>query len=277
MPPQGQPPQYPPQGQPPQYQQPYPQQYPPQYGQQPLPPAKKSNVLLWILGGIAVLLFGITLTCGAIGFFVMHKVKQAGFDSDLMKSNPGLAMTKMVAAMNPNAEIVSTNDRAGTVTIRDKTNGKTVTLKFDPDKKTMVVIDEDGKESSVKITGDGQNGAVEVHSSEGSMKFGAAAGNQAPAWVPVYPGSSPQGTFSSQTAEGNQQSFTFKTSDAPAKVLAYYQGQLKSSGFNVNMATGGDQGGMVQAEDATKKRTIVVTIGPDSGGAVANVMTVEKP
>ena len=188
MPPQGQPPQYPPQGQPRNISSRIHRSIRPNIGQQPLPPAKKSNVLLWILGGIAVLLFGVTLTCGAIGFFVMHKVKQAGFDPDLMKNNPGLAMTKMVAAMNPNAEVVSTNDRAGTVTIRDKTNGKTVTLKFDPDKKTMVVIDEDGKEASVKITGDGSsNGAVEVHSSEGTMKFGAATGNQAPAWVPAIP------------------------------------------------------------------------------------------
>jgi len=268
MPPQGQPPQYPP---------PYPPQQPPQYPQQQLPPGKKSNVLLWVLGSIAVLLFGITLTCGAIGYFVMHKVKQAGFDSDLMKSNPGLAMTKMVAAMNPNAEIVSSNDRTGTVTIRDKSTGKTVTMKFDPDKKTMVVIGDDGKEVSMKVTGDGtSSGALEVQSSEGTMKFGASAGNQAPAWVPVYPGSSPQGTFASQTPEGDQHSFTFKTTDAPAKVIAYYQEQMKSAGFTVNLVTTGDQGGMVQAQDAAQKRSIVLTVGSSGEGTQGNVISIEK-
>ena len=278
MPPQGQPPQYPPQyPQQPPYQQQgqYPQQ--PQYPQQQLPPGKKANVLVWILGGIAVLLFGGMLTCGAIGYFVMHKVKQAGFDSDLMKSNPGLAMAKMAAAMSPNAEVVSTNDRAGTVTIRDKSTGKIVTMKFDPDKKTMVVVGEDGKEVSVKITGDGSNsGGIEMQSSEGTMKFGASAGNSAPAWVPVYPGSSPQGTFSSQTPEGDQHGFSFKTSDAATKVISYYQDQLKSAGFTVNLATTGDQGGMVSAEDSGKKRNIVVTVGTSGEGTQVGVMALEK-
>jgi hypothetical protein len=151
-------------------------------------------------------------------------------------------------------------------------------MKFDAEKKSMVVVGEDGKEVSVRITGDSQSGggSVEMQSNEGTMKFGASAGNQAPAWVPVYPGSSPQGTFASQTAEGNQQSFAFKTKDAPTKVIAYYQDQLKAAGFTVNLATTGDQGGMVQAEDAGKKRSIVLTVGSSSEGTQGSVMSVEK-
>ena len=45
--------------------------------------------------------------------------------------------------------------------------------------------------------------------------------------MPVYPGSSPTGTFSTQTKEGSQSSFTFKTHDAAAQVMAYYQDQLE--------------------------------------------------
>jgi hypothetical protein len=115
-----------------------------------------------------------------------------------------------------------------------------------------------------------------VQSSEGTMRFGAAAGNTAPAWVPVYPGSSPQGTMATQTKDGNSNTFTFKTSDGAGKVLTYYQDQLKSAGFKMNLVTTGDQGGMVQAEDSDKRRTIIVTVGTSAEGTQASVMAVEK-
>jgi hypothetical protein len=244
--------------------------------QGPGAPAKKISPLVWILGGIAVLMFGGMLMCGVVGFLAVRAVKNAGFDPDLMKRNPGLAMAKMAAAVNPNLETVRTNERTGTITMRDKTNGKLVTFKFDTEKKTMVVAGDDGKQMTFSASGDGKDGAVTVQSSEGTMRFGAAAGNTAPAWVPVYPGSSPQGTMATQTKDGSSNTFTFKTGDAAGKVLTYYQDQLKSAGFKINLASMGDQGGMVQAEDADKKRTIVVTVGTSAEGTQGSVMAVEK-
>ena len=44
----------------------------------------------------------------------------------------------------------------------------------------------------------------------------------------------------------------------------------------MNLAVAGDQGGMLQAEDASKKRSLVVTVGASSEGAQASVMAVEK-
>jgi hypothetical protein len=244
--------------------------------QGPGAPAQKTSPLVWILGGLAVLLFGGMLMCGVVGFLAVRAVKNAGFDPDLMKRNPGLAMAKMVAAVNPNLETVKTNERTGTITMRDKTNGKLITFRFDPDKKSMVVVGDDGKEVTFNATGEGKDGAVTVQSSEGTPKFGAAAGNSAPSWVPVYPGSSPQGTMATQTKEGSSNTFTFKTSDGAGKVLAYYQDQLKSAEFKINLINTGDQGGMVQAEDADKKRTIIVTVGSSAEGSEGRVMAVEK-
>ena len=120
-----------------------------------------------------------------------------------MQKNPGLAMTKMVTALNPNFEVDSTNDGAGTVTVREKSTGKTVTYKFDPDKQSLVIIGDDGAQ----------------------VKIGASAANKMPDWAPVYPGSSPEGTYSVQSSEGNSGTFTFKTSDAASKVTSYYQDQ----------------------------------------------------
>ena len=244
--------------------------------QPPLPPGKKPNILLWVLGGFVVLLFGVTAMCGLGGYLLYHKAKEAGLDSGLLSKNPIYAAAKMAATVNPDVEIASTDDSSGTIKVRDKKTGKTTTLKFDPDKKTMVVTDENGKEATVKVNTDGDKGSVEVQSPDGNMKFGASTSNQMPAWMPVYPGSSPAGTFSAQTKDGSQSTFAFKTKDAPAQVLSYYQDQLKSGGFSINMATNTPQGGMVMAEDAGKTRSLMLTVSASNDGTDVSLTAIEK-
>ncbi len=244
--------------------------------QPPLPPGKKSNILLWVLGGFVALLIGVTAMCGLGGYLLMRKAKQAGFDSGLLTTNPAYAAAKMAATINPDVDTVSTDDGNGTITVRDKKTGKTTTLKFDADKKTMVVTDENGKEATVRVNTDGDKGTVEVQSADGSMKFGASANAQMPAWMPVYPGSSPTGTFSTQTNDGSQSTFAFKTQDGAAKVMSYYQDQLKSSGFSINMATNTPQGGMVMAEDSGKSRSLMITASTSSDGTDVSLTAIEK-
>ena len=105
-----------------------PPQYPMQQGMPPqMPvagPPKKSNALMWVLLGIGGLVLMVVLALGVGSFVVYRAVKKAGFDPDLMRNNPGLAMAKMVTAMNPDAEVLSTNDIAGTVEIHEKSTGK---------------------------------------------------------------------------------------------------------------------------------------------------------
>jgi hypothetical protein len=275
--PPGQPPQYPPQGQPqyqqqPPYQQPYGQ---PQYPQQPMAP-KKTPAWVWILVALGVCIVLGIAAVGVGSYFLIKKVQNAGFDTTLMKNNPGLAMAKMAAALNPDLETVSTNDSSGTIVMREKSTGKTMTMRFDPDKKSLVVVGDDGKEVKFSATGDDKSGSIEVQSPDGTVKFGAAAGNNVPAWVPVYTGSSPQGTLFSQTADGKQNTFTFKTKDGAGKVLSYYQDQLKSADFNIGLMSSTDAGGMLQGEDKSKRRTIVITAGTSSDGTEGSITTVEK-
>jgi len=232
-----------------------------------------SKALLWIVGivgGFILLGFG---SCAVLGFYGMHKMKQAGFNADLVKKNPALASAKMAVAVNPDTEIVSSDDDAGTVTVRDKKTGKVVTMKFDPKKKSMVITDENGKTTSLTTTGEGANASMEMKSSEGTMKVGAGA-DKAPDWVPVYPGSSPQNTFSSNNATEQTGAYTFVTKDAADKVIAFYGDTLKSAGFTVsNMTTNseGKVGGMVSGEDKTSKRGVVVGLSTENDGTHVNV------
>ena len=200
-----------------------------------------SKVLLWVIGiivGLVVLAMG---SCAVIGFYAMHKVKQAGFDSELMKKNPGLAGAKMAVAMNPDVEIVSSDDKAGSIVVRDKKTGKVVTMKFDAQKKSMVIVDENGQTSTFTASGEGSNGTVEVNGPQGTVKIGGNA-DKAPAWVPQYPGSSPQSTMSSSTANEQTGSFAFTTGDAAEKVIAFYGDALKSAGFAVSNVTNNAEG-----------------------------------
>lgn len=237
-------------------------------------PVKKTSPLVWILGGIAVLLCGVMLTCGVVGFIAFRAVKNAGFDPDLMQRNPGLALTKMAAALHPDLEIVATNDRTGKITMREKSTGKVMTFKFDPDKKTLVMTDDEGKEVKISASGNGDTGSLSVQSPDGTVKLGAGAG-KAPSWVPVYPGTSMTGTFSAQSADGEQGTFSFKSADAPAKVIAFYQEQLKAGGYSVSQMTN-DQGGMVSGGSADGKRSLTVTVGASGSGTEGNIVASEK-
>jgi len=116
----------------------------------------------------------------------------------------------------------------------------------------MVVVGEDGKQAEVKISGDNNNGAIEINGPDGSVKFGAAAGNSMPAWVPVYPGSSPQGSLSAQTPDGASNTYSFKTKDSAGQVLSYYESQLKTTGFDITTSVKSNEGGMLAGESPDK-------------------------
>ena len=242
------------------------------------PPApKKTSVWVWIFGGIVIFLFAITLTCGVVAYMGMKMIKNAGFDSELMKNNPGLAMAKMVTAMNKDYETVSTNDREGTIVVREKSTGKTMTMKFDPATKQMVITNSDGKQSSVTVNGQGATGGLTLQGSDGStVKYGNTTGNNVPSWVPVYPGSNPQGLVSATSAEGTQNTFSFKSTDPASKILTFYTDQLKAAGFTINMTTTTEQGGLVQASDEGKKHVVNVMVGTNADGTETGITAVEK-
>jgi len=127
---------------------------PPQYPPPPAAAPKGKGPLFWILIGVGVLMLMVVGAVTIGGFFVYRAAKSAGFDSTLLKNNPGLAIAKMAVAANPDLETVSTNDSAGTITVRDKTNGDVLTLRFDTEKKTLVATDKDGKEVRFNVSGD---------------------------------------------------------------------------------------------------------------------------
>jgi hypothetical protein len=246
-------------------------------------PRKGVSPIVWILGIIAaVFALGMMAVIGG-GLFVAHKVRQAGFDPALWRRNPGIAAAKMIAATNPDVSVVSINERAGLITLKDKKTGETVTLNFEDVKNGRISFQGKGDDKvTIDAHGDGAAGTVEMKSADGAVSFGAGSAAKIPGWMPSYPASNPQGTFSAQSKDGSESgSFLFVTKDAPGAVLSFYEQGLKGAGFQItsNMTTqsAGKSGGLLTAEDSGTKRKVVVTVGTSDNGTTANIMFEAKP
>ena len=212
---------------------------------------------LFVLAGIAVT---------SAGLFLAHKVAQ----------NPGMAIARLLTAANPDVEVLSTDEGRNTITIRDKNTNETVTMNFDDVKNGKIVFKGNGQQATIRARADGEKGTLEISSPEGNVKFGAGSAAKLPDWAPVYPGVSPQATFSMQGKDGDGGTFQFTTKDAAKNVLSFYEQSLKQGGFhisgNLTTDTGASSGGMISAENAEAKRTIVVTVGSESGNTNVNVV-----
>jgi hypothetical protein len=221
-----------------------------------VPLQRKTSPLVWVLVIVlGLFVLGVISVVGT-GLFLVHKARQAGFDPELMKQNPGLAITKMIASANPDVDVLNTDEGAGKITVRDKKTGKVVTMTFD-----------DAKNGKFSFSAQGDDGKT------ASLEIGAGA-DKLPSWVPAYPGAKVEGAFA-VNPNGDQAtggSFGFTTSDASAQVIAFYQDKCKELGLEVKIVTHVNQGDMIMAADASEKRTLQVVVGSESGATKVQVI-----
>jgi hypothetical protein len=228
---------------------------------QPVPgvvAARKTSPVVWIL----VIVLGLFVLGGVAavgtGLFIVRKARQAGVDTEMMRRNPGFAVGKLIAAANPDVDVVSTDDGAGTITVRDRRTGKVVTMSFDQVNR--------GKFSFSAVGDDGKTASVEI---------GAGAG-KLPSWVPAYPGAEAKGTFRVKGDDGNGSgeggSFAFSTTDSPAAVKAFYEDKCKEAGMKVNVTINSAQGSMIVAADEGERHTLHVTVAGGAGETGVNVI-----
>lgn len=211
---------------------------------------KPTSPLVWILGGVAVFFVLIVILFVGAGLFVAKKVTDSGVDTALLQRNPVLAAAKMAVALNPDVEVVDTDEDKGVLTIREKSTGKTITMNA-----------EDIKNGKLSFSDDETGGKVSI---------GVDDAAKLPEWVPAYPGSKPEGTFSATGGDGEGGMAHFKTSDAGPKVLAFYQDALKKAGYKITATMSGvggeGSGGMIAGENAATKKSVMVTLSSSSEG-----------
>jgi hypothetical protein len=249
----------------------------------PLPAApapKKRGPLFWILIAVLgiVVIGGILVVSG--GLFIMNRVRQAGFDPQLMQKHPGLAVAKVLLGTNPDIEILDVDENLGILRVREKKTGKTLTMNLkDAEKGKISFRDENNQLVEIQAQGEGGNASIEVKGPEGSMRMGAGAG-QLPDWIPPYPGSEGTGTFNVTSKEGKGGSYGFKTNDSVGDVASFYEDGLQSAGFEVekNELPASDRGSAVilTAKDAGSQRTVTITMAGQAGTTTVSLLFESK-
>lgn len=198
-------------------------------------------------------------------------------------------------------EMAGGQNGEGQMVIRGK-NGETVVATGGPGGGSLVVTGADGKvqvnaqggpagQVAVQAGGDapepnapaeegGGQGAAAVAAGGNTVRVGAAGGGgpQMPAWVPSYPGATPDegGGMVSTTGAETTGAFGFVTTDPPNKVVASYAELLPKSGLAVQSKMEMGEGGLVVATSADGKRQVTVTISSQDGKTQIAVMFVAK-
>jgi len=239
------------------------------------PQKKGMGPLGWVAIGCGVIVVLGLVVMVAAGMFVKKKVGE-------FQENPALAAAKMMVAVNPDLELVSTDEEAGTITVRNTKTGEEVTVDLEEAKEGRFTFKTAEGESTVDFDGGEQGGTMTVTGSQGEQVFRAGAGapSDMPSWIPIYPGGSAQSSYSAQTAEGKSGVILVSSSDSADEVLAWYESRLQRDGFEVEkmtMASGGTTSGgtlSAQTDGETRVLSVVVTAQPE--GTQAMVTYQEK-
>ncbi len=231
--------------------------------QPPVPPKKKGlPALAWVGIGCGVIVLLVVIGLVALGGYAVHKVKQAGFDTALLKKNPAAAAIKFAAAMNPDVEVVSTDNDSQTLKLRKKKTGETITIDLQNMKDGKIRIldekgkestidlqdvkdgkfrffDNEGKESTISISGSDkegkESGTMNIKTSEGN--FNISTGSKAdklPKWVPLYKDVVPKQVMVMTADKGSSGGYSIVVKDSVEIAAMLMEQKLKDDGFTTS-------------------------------------------
>lgn len=242
-----------------------------------VPPARKGmSPLAWVGVGCIVLLVLAGIAFGIAGFFI----KKA---ADKFAENPTLTAAELMVRANPDLELVSSDKKTNTLTVKDKKTGEVTTISAEKAKngdfKGLKIESKDGT-ATFKT---GENGlSVQTTDEKGQVStFNAGAGTpqSLPSWLPAYPGALVQGTLDTTNNEERSATFTLSSKDDSTKVLDYYESQLKAAGLKVEKTTttsNGQTGGSVSGKSDDGKREASVIVSSGTEGTQALISFTEK-
>lgn len=248
----------------------------------PPPPAKKKGLspLAWVGIGCGVLLLIGLVVMLAGGLFVFGKAKEKMGE---LEKNPTLAGAEMMIRMNPDLELVEKDVEAGTLTVRDKKSGEEYTVDLEDIEEGRISFESGGKRSDIRFgTGEGDEGVLEVTGEDGETTFrmGGAGATEVPGWVPMYPGTTPEGGYSMSSGGEHTGGFNLVTRDRVGEVLDFYAewigDELGVEADRSTYSSGGRDGGIVTGRKADESRQLSATVSSEGGQTSVLVTYVEK-
>jgi hypothetical protein len=236
---------------------------------------KGLSPLAWVgIGCLGLVVIG-GIVATIVTMFLFGKAKE--FASE-MEEDPVATTAKVLAAANPDIELVSTDKENRTVTFRDVKTGEELTFGYDDIENGRVTFSSGSETAELEVTGgDDESGGLTVRTSEGTATF--SAGDDAPdlpAWVPVYPGATPKGNFSAEAADQRTGTFSF-TSDADLEaILDYYESEAKSAGLESKSRTTTNEGAFLVIASSDEIRGLTVMASKPGSGTEVVVSFTEK-
>lgn len=240
----------------------------------PVEKKKGLSTVAWIAIGCGGLIVLVIIGVFGLGFFAVQKGKEMvteatgsesfeDFVQDLQE-NPAKTTAQTMVRLNPDLELVSTDDDAGTITIYNKKTGEEATLNFEDIAEGRFSMETDEGEYRVDATGEGEGGVTFTGPDGQQTRFGSSVDlDDVPEWVPLYPDASEaQSLYSTVSAEGVAGSVSAKTDASPQEVLDHYKGLFERKGWEIksqSMTTSGD-GAFAAIVGELDGRTVNVSI-----------------
>jgi len=236
--------------------------------QAPAAPAANSEGMstltkvLIVIGVVFVVFMG---ACGACVWYVGSMVSDVAED---FEANPVKAAAELAVRMNPDFELVGSDDEAGTMTVRDSGTGEEVTVDFSAIASGDFSFTTDEGEVSISA-GEGTVTATAEDGTETS--FGRATLDDLEDWVLRYPGAEYAGGNVVVNTNGlSAGAFVLLTDDAATDVFAYYEEQLRAAGYGVTRQTtedalGGGANGILMGRRDNPGRTFTVIVSEQDG------------
>jgi len=229
-----------------------------------VPVKKKTSPWVWVLVGC----LGLFVICGVIfgvaTFFIAKKAK--GFVEE-MAENPVKKSVEMMVRMNPDLELVSTDDEAETMTIKDKKTGEVSTFNWSDIQNGKMTFESDGKSVTIDGSEAGQ-GRMTVQDENGESTFSMGGGAEGvPSWFPAYHDASEVAVLVNANQNGQQSTiWTFKSGDEPPALLAFYQQNLVGDGWEVTVNNNtGATNGSLEGKKTDGAKTINMVVTKNSG------------
>jgi hypothetical protein len=232
------------------------------------PPAKKGlGIWAWLgLGCLVLVLLGLG-TCYACGMYAKKKLGDVASD---LEKNPAMMAAELLVRANPEVELVSKDEAAGTLTIRKKATGETITVNISEIQQgKFSFTDEKGETSSVSLGAVAEAvGVAEAPSGEKSRGM--------PDWIPVAPGAQVRQLLSTTGGEGRSGTYILSSIDTLDAVGDFYERRFTAAGFETKRSSGAVGGAMsgtsISAESKDGRQTVNIGL-TDMGGKTQALIT----
>lgn len=239
----------------------------------PVPEKKGLSPWAWVAIGCAGILVLSGVAFSIAGYFLWGKARELAQE---IEEDPVAATSQLIAAANPEIELVEADKESRVVTFRNVETGEEFTFDYVDIEEGRFTFTSGGEMAEVQVGTEGEEaGSMTITTDEGQTTYGTATSEQ-PDWVPVYPGTQPEGTYASETPEMRAGAYTFETGDSVDELLSFYVSELEAAGFTIQNRTTTPDGALLVAGTADESRAVTVTASAKGDGVEAMINFTEK-